>query len=144
MAKSGGSIRQWRDILWMDFALDDASKAASFADKDHYFDPEFGNSWTATFAWIRALEALGHVDPGVLADTTSYAVFLKGGRARTRPTTPVPLVFTSLSLTAPLSTCPPARFARPAARRAKVPSSSVLVPASTRAEPTNPERERWS
>jgi len=66
-------------VAEMDFALDDATKAASFADREHYFDPDLGNSWTATFAWIRALEALGHVEPGVLADTTSYAVFLKGG-----------------------------------------------------------------
>jgi endoglucanase Acf2 len=81
-AHSHGAIRQWRDVLWMDFALDDAKKAASLADKDHFFAPEFGNSWTATFAWIRALAALGQVDPGVLADTTSYAVFHKD-RART-------------------------------------------------------------
>jgi endoglucanase Acf2 len=82
VAESQGPVRQWRDILWMDFALDDAAKAASFADGDHYFDPEFGNSWTATLAWIRALGALGQVDPDVFADTTSYAVFRKGG-ART-------------------------------------------------------------
>ena len=82
LAETRGAVRQWRDVLWMDFALDDAREAAALADGDHYFDPEFGSSWTATFAWIRALGAFGHVDPGVLADTTSYAVF-RNERTRT-------------------------------------------------------------
>ncbi len=77
-----GAVHQWRDVLWMDFALDDAKKASKLADTDHYFDPEFGNSWAATFSWMRALGTFGRVDPGILADTASYAVFRKD-RTRT-------------------------------------------------------------
>ncbi len=77
LAETHGAVRQWRDILWMDFALDDPRQAASLVDQEHYFDTEFGSSWAATFAWIRALDTLGRVEPGVLADTTSYGVFRK-------------------------------------------------------------------
>ena len=57
LATKHGSVHQWRDVLWMNFALDDAKKAASLVHNEHYFEPEFGNSWTATFAWMRALES---------------------------------------------------------------------------------------
>jgi endoglucanase Acf2 len=82
LANNRGPVRQWRDVLWMDFALEDPSKATSFADGDHYFDPEFGNSWANTFDWIRALGTYGHVESAVTADTPSYAVF-RNDRKRT-------------------------------------------------------------
>lgn len=98
VSRSRGSIREWRDVLWMDFALEDGKKAESLADHEHYFDPEFGNSWAATFAWVNALAAVGQVDPAVLADATSYAVFRKD-RTRTYAaynpaTTPLHVTYT--------------------------------------------------
>ncbi len=73
-----GAVHQWRDVLWMDLALADADKAQALLDDDHYFTPEFGNSWAAVTYWIANLRALGHVEPSVLADTGSYAVFTRG------------------------------------------------------------------
>jgi hypothetical protein len=75
LAENRGPVHQWRDVLWMYLALDDAAKAASLADDDHAFDPEFGSSWTAALSWIHGLHAMGRVDPTVRADTSSYAVF---------------------------------------------------------------------
>jgi hypothetical protein len=75
LEQNRGPVHQWRDVLWMYRALEGAGCAEALADDDHYFDPEFGNSWTATFAWIHGLRALGTVDPDVTADTPGYAVF---------------------------------------------------------------------
>jgi endoglucanase Acf2 len=72
-----GPIHQWRDVMWMYLALDDARAAGALLDEDHAFDPEFGNSWANAIHWVRAMGTLGHVDAEVLADTTSYAVFKK-------------------------------------------------------------------
>jgi endoglucanase Acf2 len=77
-----GPVHQWRDILWMYLALANPDQAASAIRDDHYFDPEFGNSWGAVEYWVSNLRALGQVDASVLANTASYAVF-KRGNART-------------------------------------------------------------
>jgi endoglucanase Acf2 len=82
LAQNRGPVHQWRDVLWMYDALADAPGAAALADDDHYFDPEFGSSWAATFSWIDGLRAVGAVDPDVTADATSYAVF-RGPAGRT-------------------------------------------------------------
>jgi len=82
LEQNRGPVHQWRDVMWMYRALEGAPCADALADDDHYFDPEFGNSWTATFAWIHGLRALGTVDADVTADTTSYAVF-RGPAGRT-------------------------------------------------------------
>jgi endoglucanase Acf2 len=78
LAANRGPVHQWRDVMWMYLALDDARTAESLLDADHAFDTEFGNSWAAVSHWVRNLRALGHVDTSVLADTTSYAVFRSG------------------------------------------------------------------
>jgi endoglucanase Acf2 len=82
LSQNRGPVHQWRDVLWMYRALEDAPGAVALADQDHYFDPEFGSSWTATLWWIHGLGALGAVDTDVFADTTSYAVF-RGPKGRT-------------------------------------------------------------
>lgn len=82
LAQNRGPIHQWRDVLWMYQALEDAPAAVAQAESDHYFDPEFGNSWTAALSWVQDLATLGRVDPSVLADTPSYAVF-RGRAGRT-------------------------------------------------------------
>jgi endoglucanase Acf2 len=82
LRENRGPVHQWRDVMWMYLALDDASAASKLLDEDHHFDPEFGNSWANTFHWIHALATLGHVDSEVLADTTTYAAF-RNGNVRT-------------------------------------------------------------
>jgi endoglucanase Acf2 len=77
-----GPIHQWRDVLWMDLALTDPARAAESVDDDHYFQPEFGNSWAAIRYWIANLRGAGQVDASIVADTPSYAVF-KGGSKHT-------------------------------------------------------------
>jgi endoglucanase Acf2 len=90
-----GEIRLWRDVVWMFLALKDPERAMALFDKDHYFEPEFGNSMAATYQWIAALGALGQVDTSVTADVPTHAVFKKGN-LRThvafnpRPPTPTP------------------------------------------------------
>ena len=55
--------------------------------------------------WIEGLQAYGHVDATVHADTISYAVFNKNGRARTSPTTPTHSSKRSISWTPTRTIC---------------------------------------
>ena len=77
-----GPVHQWRDVMWMYLALGDPARASSMVQEDHYFDPEFGDSWAAVRYWIGNLRALGSVDARVLADAPGAAVF-RNGPART-------------------------------------------------------------
>jgi endoglucanase Acf2 len=77
-AAAGGSVRLWRDLVWMHGALADPDRAATAFERDHYFDPERGNTWAFTYHWIYSLRALGQVDATVTADIPTYAIFRKG------------------------------------------------------------------
>ena len=82
LAENRGPVHQWRDVLWMDLALADPSRASALIHDDHYFQPEFGSSWAAVEYWVSNLQALGQVDTSVLADAPNYGVF-RGARTRT-------------------------------------------------------------
>ncbi len=75
-----GPVHQWRDVLWQYMALGDPAQATSLVDDDHYFEPEFGDSWASVRYWISNLQAAGQVDASITADTPSFAVFKKGAK----------------------------------------------------------------
>jgi hypothetical protein len=60
-------------------ALSDGEKASAELDREDRLAPEFGNSRALTYAWIRALAQLGHVEAKVTADVPTYAAFHKKG-----------------------------------------------------------------
>jgi hypothetical protein len=64
----------------MFLAFSEPKRALQLFEDDPYFTPEFGNSRAMTYHLISNLEALGHVDTSVSADTPTYAVFKKGQR----------------------------------------------------------------
>jgi hypothetical protein len=82
VAENRSPIHLWRDVMWMYSALDDATRAATTIKDEHYFEPEFGSSWAATFYWVSALRDFGRVDATVVADHPGFAVFA-GPRGRT-------------------------------------------------------------
>ncbi|HEY8091760.1 MAG TPA: glycosyl hydrolase [Polyangiaceae bacterium] len=73
-----GPVHQWRDVMWMYLGLGDPARAAALVDDEHYFEPEFGDSWAAARYWIGNLRALGNVDARILADTPGSAAFRDG------------------------------------------------------------------
>jgi endoglucanase Acf2 len=77
MERTRGKVFTWRDYVLMYEALTDGTRASKTLDEDTYLEPEFGNSSVMTYAWIRALAQLGHVDATVTADVPTYAVFKK-------------------------------------------------------------------
>jgi endoglucanase Acf2 len=77
-AANGGEVRLWRDLVWMHLALSDPRRAAALYQKDHYFDPERGDSMAFAYHWIQSMRALGRVDASVRADLPTYAVFQDG------------------------------------------------------------------
>jgi endoglucanase Acf2 len=78
--RNRGNPLTWRDCMWMFLAFSDPAKARALFEDDAYFTPEFGNSKAMTYHWITNLEALGHPDIAVTANTPTYAVFKKGNR----------------------------------------------------------------
>ncbi len=76
----GGEPTIWRDILWQYQALADPDEAWAAFRAQPNFIPEEGESWPHLFHSLRALSALGNVDPTVTADHPNYAVFSKGGQ----------------------------------------------------------------
>jgi endoglucanase Acf2 len=82
VAENRSPIHLWREVTWMYEALDDAPRADAIVDKEHYFDPEFGDTWAAARYWIGALHDFGRVDTAVVADHPGFAVF-DGPRGRT-------------------------------------------------------------
>jgi endoglucanase Acf2 len=73
-------LTTWRDYWLMFYALAEPGRAAKLFEDDPYFEPEFGNTLAATYAWIAALGDMGRVDPRVTANTAAYAVFRRGDR----------------------------------------------------------------
>jgi endoglucanase Acf2 len=80
LAVNRGEVRLWRDIVWMYLALADAGQAAGLYEKNHFFDPELGDSMAFLYHWIFSLRALGRVEPEITADVPTYAVFRQGAR----------------------------------------------------------------
>lgn len=88
-AKDGGNTQpgdgtnwdQWADLIWMYRALSDPADARrQFEARAADFKPEGGNSLANAYAWITSLEAYGHVDRTVTADSLFHAVFTKAGK----------------------------------------------------------------
>ena len=116
-AKSGapGSAphwKHWADLIWMYRALSDPRDAlAQFEARPANFKPEAGNSLANTYTWIAALDALGHVDRSVTADTPFYAVFQKEAR-RTHVAYNMGAVPRTVTFSDGVTvTCPPRSFA---------------------------------
>jgi endoglucanase Acf2 len=80
-SENGMRWNDWADLIWMYRALSDPRDAlAQFEARPENFRPEAGNSLANAYAWIAALNELGHVDRTITADTPLYAVFQKEGR----------------------------------------------------------------
>lgn len=78
-ALNGGPPQEWRDILGMLRALYDPSGALADFEASPPV-PEYGESRTHTYHWIANLNALGRVDPSIVADTPLFAVFRRDDR----------------------------------------------------------------
>ncbi len=80
-ANNGTNWDQWADLIWMVRALDDPQDALKqYNAQQEKYPAEAGNSQANTYAWLHALDALGHVDRTVTADYPLVAVFGKGDR----------------------------------------------------------------
>lgn len=68
----------WEDLVWMYRALSDPDDAVKqFRERSPNVSASAGNTFANTWVWVSTLQAYGHVDPTVWADTTFYAVFSK-------------------------------------------------------------------
>ncbi|NNF08044.1 MAG: carbohydrate-binding protein [Candidatus Eisenbacteria bacterium] len=65
----------WQDILWEFLALSDPNLALSYYFADSTYTPFDGESRAHTMHWLFNLKKMGQVEPGILADTPTYAVF---------------------------------------------------------------------
>ncbi len=79
LTEAGGTESEWIDILRMYAALADPTDALNRF-KDWTYEPEWGLTHAQTYRWLTALQALGHVDTSVTADTPLYAVFDNNGK----------------------------------------------------------------
>ncbi len=79
--KDGTHWDAWPDLMWMYRGLTDPQDALTqFHARPADLKPEAGNSFCNTLVWLKALEAYGHIDRTVTADTPCYAVFQKPGK----------------------------------------------------------------
>ncbi len=79
--KDGTAWDAWADLMWMYRGFSDPQDALrQFNARPANFQPEAGNSLTNTLLWLDVLNAYGHVDRTVTADTAFYAVFEKNGK----------------------------------------------------------------
>ncbi len=79
--KDGTNWDAWPDLMWMYRGLTDPKDALTqFHARPAALQPEAGNSFSSTLVWLKTLEAFGHVDRTVTADTPFYAVFQKAGK----------------------------------------------------------------
>ncbi|HET6344725.1 MAG TPA: glycosyl hydrolase, partial [Myxococcota bacterium] len=75
-----GTPDSWVDVVWEAQALFDAPAAAAKVDARLDSYPVFpGETRAHAYHWIHSLEALGQVEPSVLGDIATFAVFTKGG-----------------------------------------------------------------
>ena len=76
--RGGDRWKHWHEILWMYEALSDGEAAMRrFEAGAERIDP---HARPYACHWIGGLEAMGHLDASVAADSALYAVFRKGGR----------------------------------------------------------------
>ncbi len=79
VARVGANWGDWGDIIQMYHALSDAPGAIAETNFETQ-SIEGGNSRANLYLWLSVFNAVGAVDASISADTTSYAVFKKGGR----------------------------------------------------------------
>jgi len=75
-----GDVHVWRDLFSMVDALANPRDAFKDLEREHYYEPEVGNSMAHTYAWVSSLSSLGRLVPDVTADAPMYAVFEQSGR----------------------------------------------------------------
>lgn len=76
VAERNGQPIVWKDILWEYLALGDPDQALSLYNADPDYEEEYGESRAHTLHWLYNLKKMGQLDTTVLANTSSYSVFL--------------------------------------------------------------------
>lgn len=72
----GGKPRVWKDIFWKYIALSDADLAMSLYKADLNYEPFDGETRAHTQHWLFNMKKMGQVNTSILADISTYAVFV--------------------------------------------------------------------